>query len=56
MLRARVILGLAGTLAAFALALWLIDWQALLASFARLSPGIVLVSSLYSLGHIDSRT
>jgi uncharacterized membrane protein YbhN (UPF0104 family) len=48
-MRARVIVGLVGTLAAFALALWLIDWHALLTAFARLSPGVILVSSIFSI-------
>jgi uncharacterized membrane protein YbhN (UPF0104 family) len=49
MLRARVILGLFGTLAALALALWLIDWQALLDAFARLSLGVLLLSGFLSI-------
>jgi glycosyltransferase 2 family protein len=48
MRRARVILGLFGTLAALALALWLIDWQMLLAAFVHLSPGTLLVSAVLS--------
>jgi uncharacterized membrane protein YbhN (UPF0104 family) len=49
MARARVILGLLGTLAALALALWVIDWQALLGAFARLSPGVLLLSAFLSI-------
>jgi len=47
--RARVILGLLGTLAALVLALWLIDWPALLGAFARLSPGVLLLSAVFSI-------
>jgi uncharacterized membrane protein YbhN (UPF0104 family) len=47
--RARVILGFLGTLAAIALALWLIDWRALLAAFAHLSPGVLLLSAVFSI-------
>src|SRR5262249_60481467 len=47
--RARVVLGLLGTLAALVLALWLIDWPALLGAFARLSPGVLLLSAVFSI-------
>jgi uncharacterized membrane protein YbhN (UPF0104 family) len=48
-LRARVVVSLLGTLAALALALRLIDWQALVAAFARLSPGVLLLSAGFSI-------
>jgi uncharacterized membrane protein YbhN (UPF0104 family) len=48
-MRARMIVGLLGTFAAIVLALWLIDWQALLAAFARLSAGTLLLSALFSI-------
>jgi uncharacterized membrane protein YbhN (UPF0104 family) len=52
MIMARVgfILGVVGTLGAFALAMWLIDWQALLAAFARMSSGVLMLASLFSVG------
>src|SRR5262245_43785950 len=49
MAHARMILGLAGTLAAFALALLFIDWPGLLAAFAILSAAVLLVSGLFSI-------
>jgi uncharacterized membrane protein YbhN (UPF0104 family) len=45
---ARVLVGLFGTLIALVLALWILDWSALLHAFARLSAGVVLLASLLS--------
>ena len=46
--RARVLVGLLGTLIALVLALWILDWSALLHAFARLSAGVVPLASLLS--------
>jgi uncharacterized membrane protein YbhN (UPF0104 family) len=48
MSRARLTLGLIGTLGAFGLALWLLDWHALAAAFARFTSGVLLQASLFS--------
>jgi uncharacterized membrane protein YbhN (UPF0104 family) len=48
MARARVFVGLFGTVIALGAALWILDWSALLHAFGRLSAGAVLLASLLS--------
>ena len=49
MARTRTIIGFAGTLTAFALALWLLDWDALVVAFANLPAEALALSAVFSL-------